>query len=103
MRLIAGLAVLSLLGGCTAQGEEKPTREELEAEVLSLRDQLADTRERLDAVDTATSDLQTATGSFQDTNWREVVPEVDQRVQDLDAAVTEALEAVGCDRAQRCG
>lgn len=106
-RVILGLSCL-LLAGCSI-GKSGPTKAELKAQVEELQGQLdglqaqvATAKEALDTVDSSMTDLETATSSFDDTDWKEVVPQVKTHVEELDTATTEALEAFGCSRYSKC-
>jgi ABC-type transporter Mla subunit MlaD len=88
--MTVGVAAL-LLCGCAESG---PSREELEAEIESLQQQISSAREYAEYVDSASSELSDAVSRFNDENWREVVPDVRSASDDLESASAELNDAL---------
>ena len=82
-------------------GQTEPTREELLEEMDDLASQLQDAQDQLgeaqgevDRVRMASDDLLGAVSQFDDTNWREVVPQVRDASEERESAAADAEAAV---------
>ena len=93
----------SILAGCG------PTEvEQLESQVDELQTQIVDLQGKLDSAQAKTTDiesaveelraasdeLQSSVGNLDDTNWSEVVPEIQSAASDVDRKLTEVESSV---------
>jgi hypothetical protein len=93
MRATLGLATILLLAACGVA--EADTRQDLEYQIAMLEAQLLDARDQADlvaayadVVEAASSRITATAASFDEDNWRIVVPEVQTASSNLERAAS---------------
>lgn len=92
MRVVI-LSALLLLTACGDSESDKSEIDQLREENTDLQTQLANVREKADALETASDNLQEQLERFKTEDWREVMPNAVEAGEDVEQAQKDLKEA----------